>query len=92
MRMLATEREETIDSAKGLKIFVRSWSPESKPRAVVVVCHGVTRGPEVIVQIRTTPRPRSLVMEVPYGFDWALIRLTIRSAVSAVAIDGVPRS
>jgi hypothetical protein len=31
-------------------------------------------------------------MDVPYGFDWALIRLTIRSAVSPVAIDGVPRS
>jgi acylglycerol lipase len=41
MGVLATAREETIDSAKGLKIFVRSWSPESKPRAVVVVCHGV---------------------------------------------------
>jgi acylglycerol lipase len=41
MTMLATAHEETIDSAKGLKIFVRSWSPESAPRAVVVVCHGV---------------------------------------------------
>src|SRR5262249_13991049 len=39
--------------------------------------------PEVIVQIRTTPRPRSWAMDVPYGFDWALIRLTIRSAVNA---------
>jgi len=38
---LATANEERIDSAKGVKIFVRSWSPESKPRAVVVVCHGV---------------------------------------------------
>ena len=37
----ATAHEERIDSAKGVKIFVRSWSPESKPRAVVVVCHGV---------------------------------------------------
>jgi alpha-beta hydrolase superfamily lysophospholipase len=39
--MLATAREDTIDSAKGLKIFVRSWRPEANPRAVVVVCHGV---------------------------------------------------
>jgi acylglycerol lipase len=41
MTMLANALEEKIDSAKGLKIFVRSWSPESTPRAVVVVCHGV---------------------------------------------------
>jgi len=41
MTMLANTREEKIDSAKGVKIFVRSWNPESKPRAVVVVCHGV---------------------------------------------------
>jgi len=41
MATLATAHEERIDSAKGVKIFVRSWSPESKPRAVVVVCHGV---------------------------------------------------
>ncbi len=33
--------EEKIDSTKGVKIFVRSWSPESQPRAVVVICHGV---------------------------------------------------
>ena len=32
--------EETIES-KGLKIFVRSWRPDGKPRAVVVICHGV---------------------------------------------------
>lgn len=37
----ATAHEERIDSTKGVKIHVRSWSPESKPRAVVVVCHGV---------------------------------------------------
>jgi acylglycerol lipase len=36
-----TPREEKIDSAKGLKIFVRSWTPDSRPRAVIVVCHGV---------------------------------------------------
>ena len=41
MTMLANTREEKIDSGKGVKIFVRSWNPESKPRAVVVVCHGV---------------------------------------------------
>jgi acylglycerol lipase len=33
--------EERIDSTKGIKIFVRSWLPDSKPRAVIVVCHGV---------------------------------------------------
>lgn len=38
---LATALEETIDSAKGVKIFVRSWVPASTPRAVVVICHGV---------------------------------------------------
>ena len=41
MTMLATAHEEMIDSAKGLRIFVRSWLPESTTRAVVVVCHGV---------------------------------------------------
>ncbi len=33
--------EERIDSTKGIKIFVRSWLPETTPRAVVVICHGV---------------------------------------------------
>ena len=64
--------------------------PEETPAAFFV--RRATGRPEVIVQIRTTPRPRSKAMDVPYGFDRALIRLTIRSAVSAVAIDGVPRS
>jgi acylglycerol lipase len=41
MAGLANAHEEKIDSAKGLKIVVRSWSPESTPRAVVVICHGV---------------------------------------------------
>jgi acylglycerol lipase len=36
-----TLHEERIDSTKGIKIFVRSWLPDSKPRAVIVVCHGV---------------------------------------------------
>ena len=34
-------REERIDSTKGIRIFVRSWRPETRPRAVVVICHGV---------------------------------------------------
>lgn len=41
MTILANAREEEIDSARGLKIFVRSWTPQSTPRAVVVICHGV---------------------------------------------------
>jgi acylglycerol lipase len=41
MTTLANASEEKIDSAKDLKIFVRSWRPESKPRALVVICHGV---------------------------------------------------
>ena len=34
-------KEETFEGAKGLKIFLRSWQPEGKPRAVLVICHGV---------------------------------------------------
>jgi alpha-beta hydrolase superfamily lysophospholipase len=34
-------RENTFESAGGLKIFFRSWRPEAKPRAVIVICHGV---------------------------------------------------
>lgn len=34
-------KEESIDGVGGLKIFVRSWRPASRPRAVVVICHGV---------------------------------------------------
>jgi alpha-beta hydrolase superfamily lysophospholipase len=41
MSTVTAAREETIDSAKGLKIFVRSWVPASRPRAAIVVCHGV---------------------------------------------------
>ena len=41
MTMPANTHEERIDSTKGIKIFVRSWLPASKPRAVVVICHGV---------------------------------------------------
>jgi alpha-beta hydrolase superfamily lysophospholipase len=32
--------EETIESTKGAKIFVRLWLPEQDPRAVMVICHG----------------------------------------------------
>jgi acylglycerol lipase len=34
-------REDRIDGPAGLKIFVRSWLPEAKPRAIVTICHGV---------------------------------------------------
>jgi acylglycerol lipase len=34
-------KEETFEGVGGLKIFLRSWRPASKPRAVVVICHGV---------------------------------------------------
>jgi len=40
MRTL-TAHDERIDSTKGVRIFVRSWQPDSRPRAVVVICHGV---------------------------------------------------
>jgi len=33
-------QEETIKGASGLNIFVRSWRPAEKPRAVVVIVHG----------------------------------------------------
>ncbi len=39
--MAAAPHEERIDSSKGIKIFLRSWRPASKQRAVVVICHGV---------------------------------------------------
>lgn len=38
---LVSVREEKIDGPKGLRIFVRSWRPETRPRAVVAICHGV---------------------------------------------------
>ena len=41
MAMLTNVREERIDSTKNIKIFVRSWVPDIKSRAVVVICHGV---------------------------------------------------
>lgn len=33
--------EEVFEVSGGLRIFVRSWRPEAKPRAVIVICHGV---------------------------------------------------
>ena len=36
-----TTNEEMFDGVGGLKIFLRSWRPEGKPRAVIVICHGV---------------------------------------------------
>lgn len=41
MATVANQIEERIDSTKGISIFVRSWLPETAPRAVVVICHGV---------------------------------------------------
>jgi alpha-beta hydrolase superfamily lysophospholipase len=38
--MAARYDEETIDSTKGARIFVRSWQPEGTPKAVMVFCHG----------------------------------------------------
>ena len=39
--MAAGVKEDRIDSAGGVKIFVRSWKPAGKPKATVVICHGV---------------------------------------------------
>ena len=33
-------REETVDGASGLRLFVRSWRPTAAPRGVVVAVHG----------------------------------------------------
>ena len=41
MTTVASARVERIDSSKGIKIVVRSWQPESMPRAVIAICHGV---------------------------------------------------
>src|SRR5262249_44550769 len=32
--------EHTVEGIGGLKVFVRSWQPEGKPRATVVINHG----------------------------------------------------
>src|SRR5262245_48005580 len=39
--MANSVREEKIDGANVLKIFVRSWRPAGKARGVVAICHGV---------------------------------------------------
>ena len=36
-----TASEEMFDGVGGLRIFLRSWRPEGRPRAVIVICHGV---------------------------------------------------
>ena len=38
---MTTATEETFESKGSLKIYLRSWTPEGTPRAVVVICHGV---------------------------------------------------
>jgi len=35
-----TAKEEFVKSADGVKIYLRSWSPSTKPRGVVVICPG----------------------------------------------------
>jgi acylglycerol lipase len=39
--MAQTAREETFAGNGGVSIFLRSWRPDGKPRAVIVICHGV---------------------------------------------------
>lgn len=34
-------RQEFLTSTHGQRIFVRSWTADSTPRAIVVICHGV---------------------------------------------------
>lgn len=34
-------QEEFLSTTDGLRIFVRSWKPDSAPRGIVVICHGV---------------------------------------------------
>ena len=34
-------KEETVQGADGLKMFVRSWRPAAPARGVVAICHGV---------------------------------------------------
>lgn len=38
--MAQVPKEETFEGAGGLKIFMRSWRPEDRPKAVVVISHG----------------------------------------------------
>jgi acylglycerol lipase len=39
--VVSKAREERVDGADGMKMFVRSWRPEGKARGVVAICHGV---------------------------------------------------
>jgi alpha-beta hydrolase superfamily lysophospholipase len=39
--MAQAAHEETFDQTGGLKIFLRSWRPSGKHRALIVICHGV---------------------------------------------------
>ena len=39
--MAQAAHEETFEGTGGLKIFFRSWRPTGKPRALIVICHGV---------------------------------------------------
>ena len=41
MTGLASTYGETVEKADGLRIFIRSWRPETCARAAVVICHGV---------------------------------------------------
>src|SRR5262245_13499597 len=41
MATLVNTQAEKVDTTSGLKIFVRSWRPATKARAVVAICHGV---------------------------------------------------
>jgi acylglycerol lipase len=41
MTIPTSAQEERIESSKGVKIVVRSWHAGPRPRAVIVVCHGV---------------------------------------------------
>jgi acylglycerol lipase len=36
-----TIAEETVEGAGGVKIFIRSWLPEAKAKALVILCHGL---------------------------------------------------
>ncbi len=38
---MASPREEKIEGARNLGLFVRSWQPAGKARGVVAICHGV---------------------------------------------------
>jgi alpha-beta hydrolase superfamily lysophospholipase len=41
MTIAAATHEERVDCGRGYKLFIRSWRPDTAPRAVVAICHGV---------------------------------------------------